>query len=148
MTRRLLILSLLIAASAPAADPAPDKVVAYRQTLMSSTGRHMKAIGMIVKGEIDRPQDLEGHAAALHAASRDLTTLFPPTTGPDKLKTDAKAEVWTRWTDFETAAKAFETETAALLEAARKKDIDAFKAQFGKVGDSCGGCHEPFKTKH
>jgi cytochrome c556 len=133
------------AAAAPAALP-HKAVVAYRDATMDALGKHMKALGMIAKGEVNRPGDVLGHAAALKAGATDLTSLFPAGSGSEAYKTGAKAEIWTQWGDFEAAAATFLTATTALEEAARAGDMEAVKARLGAVGEACGGCHEPFKS--
>lgn len=131
----------------PKGPPAPKTIATYRHTVMEGMSKHSGAIRMIVSGEVDRKQDLVAHAEALAAFGPTLVALFPVGTGPDKLKTDAKAEIWTKWADFETAAKSFETESAKLVEVAKTGDFDAFKVQYGAVGKTCGGCHDSFLTE-
>lgn len=143
--------STTAAATAAPAAPAPADVIAYRETVMGSMGKHMKALGMILKGKVDRPGDVVGHAEALHAAAKDLAALFPAGTGPDNAvgaKTEATAEIWARWADFEAAAGTYATETATLVTLAKADDREGFAAQLGKVGESCGGCHDAFKAEH
>lgn len=133
--------------SAPAwAGEGDHPMVAYRETVMESLSKHMSATAMIVKGQVDRRADLATHAQALHDASKLVTQLFPPDTAPPKVKSESKPEVWTRWDDFVKANQAFEAESAKLVEIAKGGDFDAFKAQFGKVGKSCGGCHDTFRV--
>lgn len=139
-------------AVAPAAPPAaavtaPEKAVAYRQAEMSVIGKHMKATRLIVSGEVARPQDLVRHAEGIHAGSLDLASLFPEGTGPAKTKTEAKAEIWSKHADFETAVKNFQDASARLVEVAKTGDLAASKAQLDKVGETCGGCHDTFKVK-
>lgn len=73
--------------------------------------------------------------------------LFPP--GSDQGKTDAKAEIWSNFPDFETKAKTFETRSRALADLAAGKNGTADKAQlgaaFGAVLDSCKACHRAYK---
>lgn len=130
----------------PAAGAAPEQtpVQAYRHVMMEAAARHMKATGMIVKAKVDRRRDLVAHATALHDIAATMTELFPQGSGPEAGHTEAKAEIWTRWDDFTAAATAFEAESAKLIEAAKGDDFDAFKAQFGKVGQTCGDCHDAF----
>ncbi len=140
-------IALLVATAGITGETSPESLTKYRHVYMEGMAKHMKAAGMIVKGEVDRPEDLLFHAQALHGASGEITNLFPPETAPDKVKSDAKPEIWTNWDGFVAASKTFETETAKLVEVAKTKDLDAFKAQFGKVGKSCGGCHDDFQVE-
>lgn len=143
-------------APATAVVPKPEDVIAYRLNTMKTAGSHMRAIGMITKGQINRPQDLAPNAAALHEAAMELGDLFPAGTGPDKFPptndrtkvgTTAKAEVWSDPTGFKTALTAFQTETQKLVDVVGTKDAAAIKVQYTKVGDTCGDCHDKFRVK-
>ncbi|MEQ1508053.1 MAG: cytochrome c [Myxococcota bacterium] len=145
---RLLALTLLLAPAALSAPPTPAASVKYRHAVMEALGGHMAATAMIVKGESDRSQDLVMHATALHDLSTSIASLFPDGTGPGApgIETDAKAEIWTKKTEFAAAAKKLETESAKLLEAAKKNDPVSLKAALGATGGACGDCHDAFKV--
>ena len=128
----------------PKGPPMPKTIADYRHNVMEGMAKHSGAIRMVISGEVDRKQDLVAHAEALAAFGPSLVDLFPEGTGPDKLKTDAKPEVWTKRADFETAAKSFVTESTKLVEVAKGGDFEAFKVQYGAVGKTCGGCHDGF----
>jgi cytochrome c556 len=142
----LLLLAGLSINPARSGDVKPDDRVAYRQAVMDATAKEMKASGLITKGLIDRPTDLVAHATALHEQAMILGDLFPAGTGPDKVKTGAKAEIWTQADKFQAAVKTFQTETQAFVDTAKAGNIDATRAQMGKVGESCGGCHDTFRV--
>jgi cytochrome c556 len=144
-----LVLALLVGLAAPAwsADPAPDKLVAYREKDMKTAANHLSLASMIAKGEVARPQDALMHSVALSDHAKHLLELFPATTSTDKVKSESKPAVWTDWTGFETAAKAYQTETAKLVETAKEPTLDNWKVQVGKVGESCGGCHDKFRVE-
>ncbi|MCB9680323.1 MAG: cytochrome c [Alphaproteobacteria bacterium] len=141
-----LLLSTFAATMAVSGDAAPADVVTYRQTVFDGLGSHMKATGMIVKGKAGGVDDLAAHAEAIHATSLLIPSLFPAGTGPDAVKTDALPALWTDHAGFEAAAKKLQDESAKLVTVAKTKDLDAFKAQFGAVGKSCGGCHEHYRA--
>jgi cytochrome c556 len=136
----------LSASTAFSADPQPQSLVKYRGQVMGTMGKHMKMSSMIIKGEVDRPKDAAYHAESLNKTSKILLSLFPEGTGPDAVKTDAKPEVWSDRTGFEAAVKAYSDATAQYMEVASSGDMDAIKGAFGKVGKSCGGCHDSFKV--
>lgn len=137
-----------VAPAAPAAAaPSPEKAVKYRETVMMAAAKHMGAMSMIVKGEVDRKQDLQANADALAAIAPTIPALFGPGTGPDKVKSEAKPEVWTKFADFEAANLKFVEATKKLSEVAKTGDFEAFKTQFGEVGKTCGGCHETFRVE-
>lgn len=140
------------AAEAPAAAPAAvepgiQAIYDYRHEVYESLGKHMKALSMIVKGQVEaRPKDMVAHATALNQVSLIIPDLFPDGTGPDVVPdTEALSTIWTDRAGFDAAAATFQTESAALVQVAGSGDLDAFKAQFGKVGQSCGGCHDGYR---
>jgi len=140
MKRLLLTLALL----GIAAD-APDTIVKYRQTEMKALGAHMTAMSMVVtKKQIASRAHLAAHAAAVHAVSSGLTDLFP---APDKTKSSAKPEIWTRFDDFKRATANLERESAKLSELAAKKDWKAFDAQYASVVAACEDCHERYRIR-
>lgn len=143
-----LLLVGFLASPAFSADDAPDKVVAYREVVMEDLSKQMKLTGMIVKGEVNRPADLTIHAEGMKSLATTIKTLFPAGSGPDKIKSEAKAEIWTKSADFAAACKDFEEQTAKLAEIAKGSDKAAFQEQFGKVGMSCKGCHDTFREEH
>ena len=139
-------IALLLASSAFAS--APEDVVQYRHVQMEIAAKHMKSTTAIVKGKIERKQDLAAHAAGLQAVAATFGELFPEGTGPDKVKdTEARAEVWSKRSEFDTAVKAFQDATKAFADAAAKGEDEAIMAAFGKVGKSCKGCHDNFKVE-
>lgn len=144
----LLSAALLLAVATPAwSSDSDNPTVEYRMNLMESLAKHSKASWMIARGQVARPGDLVAHATAMHDASKIFGELFPADTGPDKVKTEAKPEVWKNADKFAAANKAFEAETAKLVEAAKKGDLDAYRAQLKAVGGQCGDCHDAFRVE-
>ncbi len=144
------IASVLIAATlatpAVAGDPTPTDLVDYRETYFEGLSKHMKAIGMVVKGKVARPADLAGHAQAIAAVSDHLTGLFPAGTGPDAVPTtEALPAVWTDPDGFKAKAAAFSEKAKAFAAIAAKGDLEASKAAFFAVGKACGDCHDTFR---
>jgi cytochrome c556 len=137
-------------AVAPAATPAgpakPESVVKYRQAVMKGMGSNLKEIGLIVKGEVPRPQDLVPHATAMHDAAIMLPDLWTADTAPDKQKTDAKPEIWTDSAKFSAAITAYSDATAKLLELAKAGDQAGVAAQYDAIGKTCGDCHDAFRV--
>jgi cytochrome c556 len=135
------------APEAPAA-PAPEverpPIVEYRHVLMEAMGKHMGAASRIVRGQVERPQDLALHARALNELGAPLTELFPAGTGPDAVPTDSLPAVWERWDEFVAAAAAYQQATAAFVEATATEGADT-GAAFREVGRTCGGCHDTFR---
>jgi cytochrome c556 len=134
------------AAPAAAGDEKLAALVDYRHNFYESMGKHMKLSSMIVQGKVDAPADMLLHAQALHGAAKSMGNLFPAGTGPDAFpKTEALATIWEDPAGFQAAIAAFDAESAKLLEVAQAGDLAGFKAQFPKVGATCGGCHDRFR---
>ncbi len=128
------------------ADGPHAAVVAYRHNLLEGVAKHFGLSKMILQGKVDRPGDLAGHAKAVEAAFADFGTLFPEGSGPDAYpQTDALGTIWTDAEGFAAAIERVQTEAAAFTKLAEAGDMEGAKAQFGKVGASCGGCHESFR---
>ena len=141
-----LVFGVLAGAVAYAAEDAKD-VVKYRRAVMSAQFGHFKTIKAIVTGKVGFTGQLANQATALDLSGRGLTVLFPAGTGPDKIKSRAKADIWQDWKKFEASAKKLNAETAKLVKVANGGDKKAVAAQFKAVGKACGGCHKSFRAK-
>ena len=137
---------VLAGAVAYAAENAKD-VVNYRKSVMKAQSAHLKAIKAIVRGKVGYTGLLGNHAKALDLTGKGLTDLFPAGTGPEKIKSRAKADIWKDWKKFEASAKKLNVETAKLVKIANGGDKKAVADQFKVVGKACGGCHKPFRAK-
>lgn len=145
--RTLILAALCVAAPVVAhAGDAPDKTVKYRQTVMSGLSKHMSAAAMIAKSEVARPADMKAHAQGAVNYARLVKTLFPEGTGPDKVESESKPEVWSNRAAFDKASDELVTKAEAWLKAAEGDDPAATVAAFGQVGKACGGCHDDFKV--
>lgn len=131
----------------PAMAPEAAQAIAdYRHNLFESMGKHMRLSSMLVKGKVDAPGDMVLHAQALHSSAASIPNLFPKGTDPGSVqKTDALMSIWEDPEGFKTAVSNYEAATAKLLELAKAGDAEGFKAQFGKVGATCGGCHDSYR---
>ena len=141
------MLGLGLLTTVNAADPKPEDVVKYRQSVYTIIGWNFKPIGAMVKGEIP----FDAAAVARHAQYVELMSQAAPEgftkgSGPDAVKnTEAKANIWTQPDQFKTAMTHFQEESAALTEVAQGGDEKAIKAQFAKTAETCKACHKEFK---
>jgi cytochrome c556 len=146
MKHTLFGLLLVVASVSVTAQAAPQDIQSYRHEVYEGMAKHMKAMSLILKGKVDRPKtDVQTHAKALLESGKLLGDLFPVGTGPDVIKTDALATVWSQPDEFQAALQTYLTETTTLVELSMGDDREAVTAQFRKVGQSCGGCHETFR---
>jgi cytochrome c556 len=136
-----------VAAIAEAQTNAAASITA-RQEAMKANGGAMRALTPIVRGEQPWNQQTAVQAATTLAnTAKAVPNAFPQGSGPDAGKTDALPAIWQNWSDFQSKSKAFETESAKLLQLAQAGDEAGFKAQFPNVGRTCGGCHENYRVK-
>ncbi len=132
-------------ASATAEEPAGAfvAIAKYRHTLLEAVAKHFSMSRAILMGKVDRPDDLVEHARAIHDAATGFTGMFPEGSGPESVpQTDALPSVWTDWASFEEKAKAFERESAKLVEIAEAGDKSAAVEQMKALGQTCGSCHD------
>lgn len=146
------VMALGIASGAVANVPDhPKDLVKYRKAVQQSLAAHMRIMGAVVKGKVSFTGQLANQARALQVSVKtlvdNLAVLFPDGTGPAKLKTRARPEIWRDWKKFEAGAGLLSRETAKLAEAAKGGDMKAFAAQYKAVGKACAACHKPFRAK-
>ncbi len=141
------MLGLGVLAAANAADRKPEDVVRYRQSVYAIIGWNFAPIGAMVKGEA--PFDAAAvarHAQYVEMMSKAAPEGFAKGTGPDVVKsTEAKPEIWTKWSDFETKMTDFQQQAAKLTEVAKAGKEADIKAQFGKTAETCKACHKEFR---
>ena len=75
-----------------------------------------------------------------------LPDAFTP--GSDKgADTKARPEIWKNADKFRQTVERFQADTARLVQAAGKGNLDAVKGPFGAVTKNCGGCHKEYRAK-
>lgn len=142
-TFKIAVVAAAVLASVSGAAQANEAAVKYRMANMEIIGGHMHSIVPIVKGEVPNKDDLVIHAKGLAAAAALTASAFKEkATGG---KSEAKPEVWTKWTEFEADANKMKTEADKLAEVAAAGDMAAIGAQLGALGKTCKGCHDEFK---
>ena len=111
-------------------------------------GDSMKAITRELKGDSPNLAELRKHAATYTELGPRMLTWFPPGTGPDAGKTDAKAEIWQKPQDFTAKAQAFNQAATAFATAAAGQDLAAVRTAHANLGKSCKACHELYRAEH
>lgn len=131
------------AASAQDAAKADEGAIKYRQSLMESVGGDMASIGNIMKYGLPLSGNVVVHAEGLASHAKLIRSAFERkvTAG----KTDAEPAIWAKADEFKEKTKAFETETAKLVEVAKTLDPAALGLQMKATGKACGACHDNFR---
>ncbi len=96
----------------------------------------------------------QGNAAAVRGPANQIAVLsarapswFPAGSGPEAGKTHAKAEIWTNRADFDAKMANLGAAAKAFQAAAAGGDIAAIKLAHGKLGQTCGACHDRYREK-
>lgn len=115
---------------------ASDDQIAYRQSLMKGIGGAMGGLKAVATGKAEMANGA-GWAAAMNAFASVSASAFPAGSAGEKSK--AKPEIWSKPDDFKAALGAFQRAAADLAAGGD------FKANFGALGKTCGGCHKVFR---
>jgi cytochrome c556 len=112
---------------------------------MKDNGKHAKQGAAMVKGE--QPFDLAAAKAifaSFEESAAKMPQLFPKgsTTGHE---TTAAPKIWTQMDDFKSRFAKFGED--AKKAQASVTDLASFKAAFGPMSKSCGGCHKEYRIK-
>jgi cytochrome c556 len=130
----------LATAGIAAADP-----IENRQLLMRAGSSAAKVSGEMIKGNIPFNKDVANLALnTFVAVSTSFVDFFPEgsETGGD---TRATETIWSDWDGF-VAADAEYAEASAAAIAAEPADLDAFKAVFAPIAETCNSCHEDYRV--
>lgn len=138
-----LLATTLLSSDGSWAQPAPAQAVKERQETMKQLWpSYYRDMARVARGESSDMAAVAAKAPQASEALKKAALLFAPGTGRDAVPdTRAKPEIWTQKADFDAAITALITETNALGEVAKSGNAEAYKAQFAKVAEACGGCH-------
>jgi len=131
------------------AQAKPEDMIKFRKAGYAFMGWNMGKIkGMVIDNPASFNKDQVSAAANVVAAiaNSGMGALFGAGTEQDvgDQKTKVKPEFFQRPDRVKELASAYIKEANELQKIAATGDIDAIKAQFGKVGASCKACHDEF----
>jgi cytochrome c556 len=137
---------LMTALQAAAQFAKPEDAIKYRKAAFTVMGSHFGRIGAMVNGRVP----FDAKAAETNIEIATTMSKLPYVAfieGTDKGETRAKPEIWSEMDKFRTAASTMQDEMAKLNAATKTGNLDAIKAQFGKVGQSCKACHDNYRKE-
>jgi cytochrome c556 len=146
-------LTILLTASATAAIAGPiEEQIRFRQSAYSFLSWNT---AKIKKQVVENPETFNKDtvAAAANAiaavANSGLGELYGPGTdqGIGWQKTRLKPEFFQKKAEVTVAANTFNVAANELAKVATTGDVNLIKAQFGKVTESCKGCHDLIRIK-
>ena len=134
-------------APAAAQTPPPPAIVVYRKAFMNMNAQHMAALRALTSGEIQLPDNIRRHAAALQENAILMTKFvgqdwdfFP--VGSLHAQSRATAKIWEEREEFAWRGQAFAETATALFEAVKRgASNEELRTAIGRVQTTCGGCH-------
>ncbi|MDO9597370.1 MAG: cytochrome c [Azoarcus sp.] len=147
-----LIAVLIATASMGAAAqqaPKPEQQIKWRQSVYQVLAWNQARIKANVEGTFNKEDVIRAANSTAAIANSGLGALYGPgtETGKGWRDTTVKPELFTDAKGVGEAAANFTREANELARVAATGDAVAVKAQFGKVGQSCKGCHDDYRKK-
>jgi cytochrome c556 len=142
----LALIAGAVAMPAAAQFRKPEDAIKYRQASMTLMGHHAGRVGAMANGRI--PFDAKAaadSAAALEALAKLPWEGYVP--GTDKGETRVLPAIWTESAKFKEYGDKLIAETAKVSAAAKTGNLDAIRASFGAVGQTCKACHDDFRKE-
>ncbi len=144
----LALVAVAFAGAAVAQEKTVD-AIKWRQSAYGFMGWNMARIKANVEGTYNKEEVIKAANSIQAVANSGMGVLYAPGTdkGTGWEKTRAKPEIWTEQEKLGKAAMAFVKEANEMAKVAAAGDAAASKAQMGKLGGTCKGCHDDFKIK-
>jgi len=134
----------------PTEPVAPDRAAVLmhdRHENYERIGDAMKVITRELKGASPNLAAVREGAGTIATLAPQIPSWFPPGTGPDVGKTEAKAEIWQRPEDFAAKAHSMNQAAIAFQAAAGGSDLAAIRAAHANLGKSCKACHDLYREE-
>jgi cytochrome c556 len=144
-----LSLSTLVGATTVFAQMKAEDAITFRQSGYKFMAWNMGRIKANVDGQFNKDEVVQAANVIQAIANSGMGKLYAP--GTDKGKgwhdTQVKPELFSDKEGVGKVAKAFNEAANEMAKVATTGDAGAVKAQFGKLGESCKGCHEKFRVE-
>ena len=124
------------------------KLMHDRHERMEEIGDAMKLVSRELRSESPEPGRLRGGASTIARFAPQVSGWFPPGSGPDIGKTEAKAEIWQTPADFAAKTNEFQQAALAFNAAADRGDLAIVRAAHANLGKTCKACHDLYREEH
>jgi cytochrome c556 len=142
-------LSLVVISGAAIAQTKPEDAITFRQSGYKFMAWNMGRIKANLSGEYNKGEVIQAANVIQAIANSGMGKLYLP--GTDKGKgwkeTEVKPALFTDHEGVSKVATAFNEAANEMARVAATGDAAAVKVQFGKLGESCKGCHEKFRKE-
>ena len=137
-------------AAGVAAQIKPEQQIKWRQSAMQVLGWNMARIKGNLEGSYNKEQVIQAANLIQAVANGGQSSLYAPgtETGTGWHPTHVKPAYFTDVEKVKEVGGAFYKEANELAKVAASGDAAAVKAQFGKLGQTCKGCHDKFQEDH
>ncbi len=144
----LALLSVSLVSGSAVAQVKPEDAIKFRQSGYTFMAWNMGRIKSNVDGAFNKDEVIKAANSIQAVANSGMGALYLP--GTDKGKgwkdTRVKSELFTDKEGVGKVGMAFVKEANELAKVAATGDAAAVKVQFGKVGETCKGCHDKFRV--
>lgn len=127
----------------------PEDQIRWRQSAYHTLAWSMARIKANVEGTYNKDQVIEAANVIQAVANSKMGALFQPNTASGKgwKETRVKPEFFKPESRDEIGriGGAYVKEANEMAKVAAAGDLNAVKAQFGKLGESCKACHDKFR---
>jgi cytochrome c556 len=140
------VASLITVAAAQTPARTPAELIRNRQAGYKQMSESFKALFAQTKADAPSIDAIRTHAAVVARIAPQVGGWFPPGTGPETgVPTRAKAELWANAADFRQRSAALVVAARQVEAAARAGNVEAFKAAFPGLRQSCADCHDRYR---
>jgi cytochrome c556 len=147
--RNLTIAVLAVAIATPViAAITPADAVRTRVSGLRELGAAFKSVNDALRSPTPQTMLIQISARQISGAARDQYNWFPAGSGPQTgVKTAAKPEIWAQSARFKQAQDAFAAQATSFQRAAQGGNLDLIRAESRKLGQTCKGCHDTFRSE-
>jgi cytochrome c556 len=126
------------------AQPKPEQLIEYRQSVYQVLVWNFGPMGAAVQGKIPFDKDAFAKQAARVAT---MAPMAAEGFARESLaaNSDAKPEIWKNKAEFDKLMQNLVTKTAALAEVSKSGDLAKIRPAFGEAAQACKACHDKFK---
>lgn len=135
--------ALLVVGRVAGAHDHATGIVKERMEAMERMGKAMKAISQRIQSKRDL-ESIKQNAQLIQSLAVNIPALFPK--GSMQHPTEARLQIWERWSDFECKAQRLQSESNQLA-TTDISDLSVLTAQVAEVSKICSGCHEAYRLK-
>ena len=147
VTENAAVASAVVPAGTPVSKEDAARIMHERHEGMEAIGKATKTVRRELEGGSPNLATVRESAAKIDQLAQDSKGWFAPGTGPDVGKTGAKPEIWQKPQDFAAKQNGFVQAAQGFKAAAAGNDLNAIKAAFAKLGDSCKACHDSYRKE-